>query len=51
MGYIHGDLRFICDRCGQYLDISPYSSFPMQILTENEWSYEIPIVIEKKIIF
>lgn len=48
MGYRHGDLQFICDGCGRYLDISPFSSFPLSILNDHDWVYEMSIVIDKK---
>jgi hypothetical protein len=38
--YRHGDEKFICDSCQRYLQVNSFSSFPMDILIDNEWTCE-----------
>lgn len=43
MSYIPGDYKLICDKCGMILDIESHLLYPLNLLKENGWEYEISI--------
>lgn len=41
MSYIHGDDIVTCEWCGRTLELSKFSSFPLGIVTDHGWKYDI----------